>query len=45
MLSPLRASILVVGNRTKSQVGAQTPITQKVWYVDDATYHKTCGLS
>jgi hypothetical protein len=29
VLSPLRASSLIVGNRTKCQVGAQTPITQK----------------
>jgi hypothetical protein len=45
VLSPLKASTLVVGNRIESQVRAQTPITQKVWYVEDATYHKTCDLS
>ncbi len=29
VLSPLKASSLAVGNRTESQVGAQTRITQK----------------
>ncbi len=45
VLSPLKASSLVVGNRTESQVGVQTPITQKNWYVEDVTCHKTCFLS
>lgn len=29
MLSPLKASTLVVGNKTENQVGVQTLITQK----------------
>jgi hypothetical protein len=45
VLSPLKASSFVVGNRIESQVGVQTPITQKNWYVEDVTCHKTCGLS
>jgi hypothetical protein len=45
VLSPLKASSLVLGNRIESQVGVQTLITQKNWYVEDATLHKTCGLS